>query len=71
MDFQQIGEYRLANKELAELVIDDCLSRLKEGHLFGSGWPQSPPRDYPRFRVYDNFTAVMDASSLQMANISE
>lgn len=54
------GQYQLQNKGLAEAMISDSLNRLSEGDLFGCGWPQSPPRDYPVFRVEDNYTIVVD-----------
>lgn len=58
------GQYQVANQELALLMISDCLNRLYEGVLFGSGWPQSPPRAYPHFRVMQNFTIVLDSSHI-------
>jgi hypothetical protein len=58
--FHPEGPHQLTNKELAEAMVADSLNRLYEGDLFGCGWPQSPPKDYPRFRVEDNYTAVID-----------
>jgi hypothetical protein len=52
----------LGNKDLAELMVGDSLKRIYEGRVFGSGWPQSPPRDYPHFKVYENYTAIFDSS---------
>lgn len=49
--FMPQGEYELVNKELAELMVADCVNRMYEGTTFGSGWPQSPPMDYPQFKV--------------------
>ena len=60
--FTPQGTYKLLNKELADLMVSDCLNRLYEGNYFGSGWPQSPPKDYPGFRVEENYTAVIDSS---------
>ena len=51
VEFTPQGSYKLINKELAELMVSDCLNRIYEGNVFGSGWPQSPPKDYPHFRV--------------------
>ena len=51
VNFRPQGSYQLKNKELAELMLFDSLNRLYEGNHFGSGWPQSPPKDYPHFRV--------------------
>ena len=52
VNFIPTSQYKLENKILAEAMVSDCLNRLYEGNLFGSGWPQSPPRDYPHFRVF-------------------
>jgi len=58
--FHPDGQYQLINKGLAEAMVADSLNRLYEGDLFGCGWPQSPPKDYPHFRVEENYTAVFD-----------
>jgi len=60
--FSQAGNYKLADKDLAESMVVDSLQKLYEKNLFGSGWPQSPPRDYPHFRVFENYTAIFDSS---------
>lgn len=60
--FFPIGKYQLADRNLAILMVADCLKRIYEARVFGSGWPQSPPRDYPHFKVYDNYTAIFDSS---------
>jgi len=41
----------MKNKELAQTMVNRCLNRMYHGNLFGSGWPLSPPRDYPHFIV--------------------
>jgi hypothetical protein len=64
VSFTPLGSYKVANRELAELFVTDGLNRLYEGEVFGSGWPQSPPRDYPRFRVEDNYTAIFDTAAI-------
>lgn len=50
--FKPTSKYPLGNQRLAEAMIGDSLNRIYEGNLFGSGWPQSPPKDYPHFRVF-------------------
>ena len=60
--FFPIGKYQLADRNLALLMVGDCLKRIYEGRVFGCGWPQSPPRDYAHFKVYDNYTAIFDSS---------
>lgn len=36
---------------LALAMIHDSLKLLNNAKVFGSGWPMSPPRDYPQFRT--------------------
>jgi len=43
-------------------MVKHSLNRLYEKRLFGSGWPTSPPRDYPHVMVEDNFTFLYDSS---------
>jgi hypothetical protein len=43
-------------------MIRHCLNRLYEGNLFGSGWPMSPPRDYPHMMTEENYTIVYDST---------
>ena len=52
----------LLNKELGKAMIRHSLNRLYDGNLFGSGWPMSPPRDYPNMMAEDNFTIVYDST---------
>ena len=52
----------MQNQVLAELMVRNSLNRMYEGYLFGSGWPQSPPRDYPHFVVEENYTIVYDST---------
>ena len=55
--------YKVENVELADLMIKHSLNRLKEGHVFGSGW-NLWPKDYPHFMVADNFTVVYDSTHI-------
>ena len=60
--FYQYGQYVIANKKLAERMVSHSLNRLYHNKLFGSGWPMSPPRDYPHFMAEENYTAVYDST---------
>jgi hypothetical protein len=59
------GDYKLANLELANLLVHSSLNRLYEGNLFGSGWPLSPPRDFPQMTTRDNYTIVYDSTHVE------
>ena len=52
-------------------MVADSLKRLYEGNLFGSGWPQSPPRDYPHFQVFTNYTAIFDSSLVSAPQVRD
>jgi hypothetical protein len=52
----------MQNEDLARLMVQHSLNTLYHSNLFGSGWPQSPPRDYPHFITTDNFTIVYDST---------
>jgi hypothetical protein len=56
------GEYKLNNEQLAIEMINSSLNRLYQNKLFGSGFPQSPPRDYPSFHTEANYTVVYDST---------
>jgi hypothetical protein len=56
------ADYRILNEELAKTMVRHSLGRLYEGNLFGSGWPMSPPRDYPHMIAEDNYTVVYDST---------
>jgi hypothetical protein len=43
------GDYKVLDEALAKAMVSHSLNRLYDGRVFGSGWPQSPPRDYPHF----------------------
>jgi len=49
--FYTIEPYKLEEHDLAEAMIKDSLKLIKNVKVFGSGWPLSPPRDYPNFRT--------------------
>lgn len=59
------GDYKLQNLELANLLVHNSLNRLYEGDLFGSGWPLSPPRDFPQMTTRDNYTIVYDSTHVE------
>lgn len=58
------ADYRILSEELGVAMIKHSVNRLYEGPLFGSGWPLSPPRDYPVFTTLENYTFVYDPSHL-------
>lgn len=58
------GSYRIYNEELAEEMIKSSLNRLYNVKLFGSGFPLSPPRDYPLFGVESSFTVIYDPTQV-------
>jgi hypothetical protein len=60
--FFSYADYKMANVDLATEMVKHSLNRLYEGRLFGSGWPLSPPKDYPGFLAESNFTMVYDSS---------
>ena len=62
--FYPYAEYKIQNKELAELMVKHSLNRLYEVNLFGNGYPVSPPRDYPHMFAEDNYTIVYDSSHI-------
>lgn len=49
-------------------MVKHSLNRLYERRLFGSGFPYSPPRDYPHFIVEDNYTVVYDSTHVDSSN---
>jgi hypothetical protein len=60
--FYPYADYKLLNEELGRAMVRHSLNRLAEARLFGSGWPQSPPRDYPHMMAEDNYTIVYDST---------
>jgi hypothetical protein len=60
--FYPYGQYKIENQQLAELMVKHSLNRLYEGNLFGSGFPYSPPKDYPHFLTEENYTIVYDST---------
>lgn len=62
--FYPIGKFTISEqgKKLGEAMIRHSLNRLYEGTLFGSGWPMSPPRDYPHVMTEENYTVVYDST---------
>ena len=44
--FYPYGIYKTIDIPLATKMVSNTLSKLYEGKLFGSGFPQSPPKDY-------------------------
>jgi hypothetical protein len=54
------ADFKILSEELGKAMIRHSINRLYEGHLFGSGWPLSPPRDYPVFTTLENSTFVYD-----------
>lgn len=56
------------NEALAKLMIHHSVNRLYEGHLFGSRWPMSPPRDYPHMITAENYTIVYDSTHIEPDN---
>ena len=58
----QYSDYKYLNEELARVMIKHCLNRLYDSNLFGSGWPMSPPRDYPHMMTEENYTIVYDST---------
>jgi hypothetical protein len=69
--FSAQSPFKVANAELAELIVSDSLERLYEGKAFGSGWPQSPPRRYSQFIVEDTFALVFDLLSTAQLRAEE
>jgi hypothetical protein len=69
--FNQYADYKINNVDLAKLMVKHSLNRMYEGRLFGSGWPLSPPRDYPHFIVQDNYTIVYDSTHVDSRNTLE
>lgn len=49
ISFYPYGQFKMQNEELARAMVRSGLSTLYQGYLYGSGFPQSPPRDYPHF----------------------
>lgn len=41
----------MQNEELARDMVRHSINTLYNDHLYGSGFPQFPPRDYPHFIV--------------------
>lgn len=60
--FYPYGGYKIENEELAKLMVKHSLNRIYEGNLFGSGFPYSPPKDFPHFLAEDNYTIVYDST---------
>lgn len=60
--FYPYGDYKTLNEPLARELLRHSLRRLEFVPCFGSGWPLSPPRDYPNFMTEDNVTVVYDST---------
>jgi len=58
------GDYKILKEELGKAMVSHSHNRLYEEWLFGSGWPLSPPRDYPHFSAETDFTIVYDSSHI-------
>lgn len=52
----------MQNEDLARAMVSHSLNTLYHGYLFGSGFPQFPPRDYPHFIAEHNYTIVYDST---------
>lgn len=48
-------------------MVHHSVNRLYERRLFGSGFPASPPRDYPHFIAEENYTIVYDSTHVDPA----
>ena len=62
VSFYPYADYRVLDESLGRAMIKHSLNRMYEGRLFGSGWPMSPPRDYPHMMAEDNYTIVYDST---------
>ena len=60
--FTPYGQYTMNNKPLADLMVKHSLNRMYEVNLFGSGYPISPPKDYPHMMAEINFTVIYDST---------
>ena len=58
----------MENQDLARLMISNSLNTLYNTDLYGSGFPQFPPRDYPHFIAEENFTIVYDSTHVDSYN---
>lgn len=58
------GSYNIQNEDLATLMVSHSLNRVYEANLFGSGFPVSPPRDYPHMIANENYTIVYDSTHI-------
>lgn len=47
-------------------MISHGLNRLYQTNLFGSGWPMSPPRDYPQFESNRDFAVIYDPTQVPL-----
>jgi len=73
VSFYPYGQFKMQNEDLARLMVDHSVRTLYQGYLYGSGWPQSPARDYPHFIVEENYTIVYDSTHVdpRMATLNE
>jgi hypothetical protein len=62
VSFYPYADYRLLQEDLGRAMIRHSLNRLYDSNIFGSGWPLSPPRDYPHMMAEDNYTIVYDST---------
>lgn len=60
--FYPYGQFKMENEELARLMVQNSFNTLYNGYLYGSGFPQSPARDYPHFIAEENYTIVYDST---------
>jgi hypothetical protein len=51
-------------------MISNSINRLYRSYIFGSGWPLSPPRDYPHFMADLNFTVIYDSAAMGSEELS-
>ena len=69
--FYPYGDFKMQNPELATLMVKHSLNRMYEVNLFGSGYPVSPPRDYPHMIMEDNYTIVYDSTHIDPTGFYE
>ena len=54
---------------MGRLMVKHSVNRLYELNLFGSGFPLSPPRDYPHMIAEYNYTITYDSSHIDPDNV--
>lgn len=71
VSFYKYADYEIIHEDLGTAIVKHCLNRLYEGFLFGSGWPLSPPRDYPHLLTEENDLAIYDSTHIDPHLIDE